>query len=679
MPFSSRPIQLLPGVEPVSDKTAQSSQHAVFSDKIRFVDGYPEKIGGWRVYMTEGQSYVNGCPRMIFSYVLDNQLNYIIGTDTNLYYLTGADLTNITPVQTSSISINNKFSTIYGTLSNNPLATIIGSNVITVTDSLAYRLRDDDFVRLSGAVTINGIPDTEINASHLVQNVTATTFDITVNTSATSTGTGGGASVVRAMAMIEVTQVLPSYSEGDNVVVDGAGAAVGGIPDSEINGIQRVRNITPTAYDFPVTTYATSSVSATGGTADVYLEIPNGLCNATINQGYGLNLYGVGLYGVPKTALNASPPTIWAADRFGSLVILTPGDQTGLYSWDSDINVLPELVANAPAAINYCFSSNEIVVTLGASGVGNRIKWSDQGNITVWSATAQNQAGEDDIESAGDFISHCSLRGFNLLFTRNKVFTFRYIGKPFIWETKELDPARGLISQNARVVVNGIAYWMGADNFYLYRGGNVEIIPANSQSQTTLKNYIFDDLNIAQKDKIFCWYNQKFNEIWWHYPSNSSNECDRIARFNVLDLTWCPDTMQRSAGEYPTIIGDFPFMVDIDGDLYQHEAGHNDNEEPLPFLLRTKFFNAGMDTINLQGIIPDSIQTGDISLTLITKRYPNTPTPSASGPYTITPETIKLSYRKATRYWQYEIAGSEIDQHWSGGEWMEIFNQSSRL
>ena len=40
MSFQNRSIATLAGVQPTTDFTAQSTPHFVFSDKIRFVDGF---------------------------------------------------------------------------------------------------------------------------------------------------------------------------------------------------------------------------------------------------------------------------------------------------------------------------------------------------------------------------------------------------------------------------------------------------------------------------------------------------------------------------------------------------------------------------------------------------------------------------------------------------------------
>ncbi|HUV84255.1 MAG TPA: hypothetical protein VMV86_01015, partial [Methanosarcinales archaeon] len=413
-------------------------------------------------------------------------------------------------------------------------------------------------------------------------------------------------------------------------------------------------------------------------------EIADGLCDATSAQGYGAGLYGVGLYGTALVSTSgALPVRSWVFDRFGDNVVMTPGQQTGVYSWDSDTDAAPALLTNAPTAVNYVFVSNEIVVTLGASGVGNRVQWSDQGDSTVWTGAATNQAGQDDIEGASDFISHVRVKGINLLFTESQVYTMRYIGRPLIWEIKLLDEKSGIIAQNARVQHNGIAYWKGSDNFYYYRSGNVEIIPSNTTTETTLKKFVYDDLNIAQVSKSFCWYNRGFNEIWWHRPGTGSSEPNAITRFNVKEITWTPDILERSAGEYPTQLKEFPYLAKIESGeetstLYQHEKGTDDDGSALSWSLTTPFFDSGLDTANVLGIIPDSLQAGDITCTVNVKKYPQSAALYGTTSLTISPTTEIQSFRLSSRYIQYVLSGSVLGQTWRGGKWQEVLSRSGR-
>lgn len=672
MVYTNIPLEISAGVQPDTDFTQQSTPHFVASDKIRWVDGFPEKIGGW-LTITPDSGQVNGCPRNIYSYNLNNNINYIIGTHSHLYNLFGSTLTNITPVE-NPVSQNNVLSTFYGTLGANPIETVDGSSVITVTD-VGHILEESDQVVFSGSTNVNGITAAQINTTHTIANVTEDTYQLTVSGVATSSGSGGGAGVVRATRIVSVV-LANTMMNDDNIEISGLGAPLGGIPEASINGVRRIKNVSGSGFDIIADAFATSSVSNAGGDIDIASQIPEGTCDPTTGVGYGLGLYGAGLYGTPKAAANPTLPSVWSFDRFGNLIVLTQGNQTGLYSWDGTLTNLPSLVQNAPTAIDYTFVSNNIAVTLGASGVGNRIQWSDQANLTTWAETAENRAGQDDIEGAGDFISHAQLRGFNLLFTRDQVYSFRYIDRPFVWETRQIDPSRGLIARNARVVVNGICYWMGRDNFYLYRGGNVEIIPSNTINQSTLKKFVYENINDAVESKIFAWYNEEFNEIWWHIPQSGENEPDLVVTFNIRTNVWASHNLNRTAGEYPNVLSTFPILANIDGTIYQHERGNNDVNDPLRWTLTTPFFNSGTEPFALGGIHFDSIKTGSISVDLNTKFYPRGDV--ATTTYDIAEEIDKIAYRRRGRYWQYVVSGEELDQEWRSGLWYQEVKKSGR-
>lgn len=677
-----RDILVTPGVQPSTDFTTASTPHYVNADKVRFRDGIPEKIGGWESVTINDNSPINGCGRAIFSYNLSNSVRYLIGTNSYLYYLIGSALTNITPLETTTTAIANSLDSNYGTLANDPIATVSGSNTVTITDT-ATKVRVGDTITLSGSTAVNGIPAIELNTTHFVRTQATNSYTFLTSTDATSTGSGGGAAVVQATPIVTVNQTAHSYADGDRIKIAGA-ATFAGIPAGDLNLEHIIRNTSTNAYDIVVATTATSSVTGGGGASTtVQGQIAAGLCDASSAQGYGAGLYGVGLYGTALSSSGGSVPArVWVFDRFGDNVVMTPGDQTGVYSWDSDTSEAPALLANAPTAVNYVFVSNEIVVTLGATATPNRLQWSDQGDSTVWTPASTNQAGQDDIEKASGFISHVNVKGINLLFTESQVYTFRYIGRPLVWETKLLDEKSGIIAKNARIQHNGVAYWMGSDNFYYYRSGNVQIIPSNTTTETTLKKYVFEDINLSQISKIFCWFNRKFNEIWWHYPSSGSNEPDRIARYNVTEQTWTPDTVDRSAAEYPTQLKEFPYLSQINNDdtntLYQHEKGDDDDGSALAFTLSTPFFDSGLDTANVLGLIPDSLQVGDITCTVNVKKYPQSASLYGTSALTISPTTEIISFRQNSRFIQYVISGSELGQSWRGGKWQEVLSRGGR-
>lgn len=665
------PIECVPGVEPYTDKTAFSTQHFTWSEKIRFINDFPQKIGGWLQFDFDNGATVDGTARTLYSASLSGLIYTIIGTNTKLYSLIGSELENITPLQTSTVAIANSLATHFATLGNNPIGTVSGSNIVTVTDSEASKFQVNDSVTLSGATTNNGITNVMLNTSHIIRSVSASSYTFRVSGNASGTGSGGGASVVRSSGLLTVTAASHGQANGDRVKINAA-ANTGGILATAINLEFIIRNVVAGAFDITTAGTATSSVSAAGGASTTYQkEIADGALNQSFGQGYGVGFYGTGLYGVSRISNTPGVyPRIWFTDRFGDEIVTTPGNQTGLYSWDGSSDAAPMLVSGAPTAINYSFISDNIAVTFGAGGVQNKIFASDQGNITQWVASSTNQVFEDNIEGAGRLLSHVSVNGVNLLFTDNQTYSFTYIGLPLVWNITLQEPNIGIIAPMARVSVGGTGYWMDDNNFYQWNGGNIDVIPSNTSNQSTVHNWMYGDLNFAQKSKTFAWYNPEFNEVWFHSLSSDSNEPDKVARLNVIDKTWVLDFFDRTAAEWPNISLSNPRLINV-GTLYKHEIGYNDNDSPMPWTLVTNLRSMGRYTTNIDGVVPDSEQTGDITVNIKTKRFPQSAVYNQDNDYTVTPTTERIPYTTNGGYWQYTVSGEELDQFWRAGKWQE--------
>jgi hypothetical protein len=205
----------------------------------------------------------------------------------------------------------------------------------------------------------------------------------------------------------------------------------------------------------------------------------------------------------------------------------------------------------------------------------------------------------------------------------------------------------------------------------MWRGGNIEIIPSNSTYQSTILRYVFDNINIAQKSKIFAWHNEAFNEVWFHYPSASSDEPDRVARVSLADFSWSPDTFDRLAAEFPNINLDFPRMISSDGTLYFHEYGKNADGAALNWSLQTNTKMLGKNVSAIVGIIPDSIQDGSITLNIKAKQFPQSSTNTYDQDYTVTSTTERVPASISGRFWNYTFSGGEIDKTWQMGQWFE--------
>ena len=159
------------------------------SEKIRFRQGTPEKIGGW--VRTSASTFLGVC-RSLWTWIsLASQTLTGVGTNLKFYVENGGIYNDITPTRDSY------------TLANNPFTTSTGLSTVVVTDATGGFM-DGDFVSFSGATAVAGLT---ISGEYQLTFITSTTYRITASGTASSTTTGGGAAVVATYQL----NVGPSY------------------------------------------------------------------------------------------------------------------------------------------------------------------------------------------------------------------------------------------------------------------------------------------------------------------------------------------------------------------------------------------------------------------------------------------------------------------------------------
>jgi hypothetical protein len=148
------------------------------SDKVRFRQGTPEKIGGWT--RISANSFLGVC-RSLWNWVTLGGANLLgVGTNLKFYIELGGTYNDITPIRATS------------TINNNPF-TGNGTTTVTVTDT-AHGGITGDFVTFSGAT---GTYATTFNAEFQITIIDANSYTITTSI-VIAAGSTGGASVVAA-------------------------------------------------------------------------------------------------------------------------------------------------------------------------------------------------------------------------------------------------------------------------------------------------------------------------------------------------------------------------------------------------------------------------------------------------------------------------------------------------
>lgn len=171
-------LKIQPGI--FTDSSARGAEGRwKTGSRVRFNKGRPEPIGGWTVESPTA-AFQGICRGMIDW--KDNTGDPYLGIGTHLkFYTWQADaLLDITPIRDS------------GTLGNDPFTMTNGSTSVTVADT-AHGTIEGDFVTFGSASAAHGIT---IDGEYQVDSVTDSgNFVIIHSSAASSSGTGGGASV----------------------------------------------------------------------------------------------------------------------------------------------------------------------------------------------------------------------------------------------------------------------------------------------------------------------------------------------------------------------------------------------------------------------------------------------------------------------------------------------------
>ena len=143
------------------------------SDKIRFRQGTPEKIGGWE--RISANAFLGVC-RSLWNWVTLGGQNLVgVGTNLKFYIERGGAYSDITPVR-ATVTLTNPFNTTNG------------SALVTV-DDVAHGCVTGDFVTFSGATTVGSL---DLNNEYEVTVTTDDEYTITASSNANATVTGGG-------------------------------------------------------------------------------------------------------------------------------------------------------------------------------------------------------------------------------------------------------------------------------------------------------------------------------------------------------------------------------------------------------------------------------------------------------------------------------------------------------
>lgn len=564
-------LQFRPGIN--REGTDYSNEGGYYDcNKIRFRSGFPEKLGGWTQYSA---NQFLGTARALWNWVDLLGNNYLgVGTSSKYYIEQGGTYNDVTPVYQTDV-LTNPFTTAYSTLNGTITST---ATSLTLTSASSFPV--------NGVIKIDS---EQIFYETISGNVLSGLTRGYNGTTAASHTTGAA---VGSSSML-VTDATYQPSVGDYIIFTGAsavnGITIGGATVQYIVTYVPVGGITYYIDTVPVgtTTLVFSTASANGGgTVTAKYLYPTGADVNVIGTGWSTGAWSRGTWNSDGPGVGVTTTLrLWSNDNYGQDLYIAPRGG-GIYVWQAANGVSTRAVllsslagaSSVPLKTNQVLSApiQQFIICMGADSYTDAthafnpllVRWSDQANPVNWTPQVTNQAGEFPLTNGSYIMGARSTRQEILVWTDSAIYSMQYLGAPYVWGFQLLMDNITIMSPNAMITVNNVTYWMGRDKFYVY-SGTVQTLPCS------VRQYVFDGLNINQNFQVFCGSNEGYNEVWWFYCSANSNTIDSYVIYNYLDQVWYYGSMARTAWLSSTI-KTYPIAADYNNRLLNHENGVDD-------------------------------------------------------------------------------------------------------
>ena len=547
------------------------------SEKIRFRQGTPEKLGGW--LQISANTFLGLC-RSLWSWVtLGAQTLMGVGTNLKFYIQNGGSYYDITPIRKTS-TLSNPFTTSTTTNSG-------GYTTVTVADT-ANGTTTGSYITIyypGAAPTVGGV--TIAAGEYVILSAGTNAYTISVPGTASSNATGGGTVYISYQVNVGPEYAVPLTGWG----AGGWGLGSWGNGGTTTNAIQLWNQMnygqnllygprgSPLYYWDANTGYLNTTFTVTIASPAV-LTLGYGLDNGTAVTLTTTGYLPTGL--IPGTVyyvINASGTTCNLSATYGGTAINTSGTQSGTQSISARGYPLASVGGSDGYAPLYqntftVSDASRFILVFGTNDYGSTIldpmliRWSDQDSLTVWYPAITNQAGSVRLSHGSKIVTTVQSRQEIVVFTDSSVYSLQYLGPPYVWSSQLLGDSISIAGPNATALASGVTYWMGVDKFYKY-DGRVQTLSCD------LRQYVFENINKHQFDQVFSSTNEGFNEVWWFYCSSGSNVVDKYVIYNYLENVWYYGTMGRTAW-IDSGLNDYPIAATYSKNLVWHENGVND-------------------------------------------------------------------------------------------------------
>jgi len=198
------------------------------------------------------------------------------------------------------------------------------------------------------------------------------------------------------------------------------------------------------------------------------------------------------------------------------------------------------------------------------------VAWSKPGDPTDYVGAGSGNANV----TSQKIVRGIALRGgpgnapSGLFWSADSLIRVSFVGGALIFQFDTISTQSSIMSAQCVIEYDGIFYWVGSDRFLMFNGVVREMKNALNQ------NFFFDNLNYANRQKVFATKVPRFGEIWWCFPKGSSTEPNHAIIYNIREDVWYDCALPeggRGAGAFPAIFRK-PMMSGVEPLAYAAQA-----------------------------------------------------------------------------------------------------------
>ena len=409
-------------------------------------------------------------------------------------------------------------------------------------------------------------------------------------------------------------------------------------------------------------------------------------------------------------------PGLWVLDNYGTklIALIYNGE---CFEWDAAAvgatSTRATIITGAPTASRHVLVSTPdrhlvffgTETTIGTKSTQDDmfIRFSSQEDINEYTVKAENTAGTQRLAAGSKIMGAIKGRDAIYVWTDTSLFLMQFVGQPFTFSFSQVGTNCGLLGKNACVEVDGTAYWMSENGFFIYDG--------QLKSMACLvEDFVYDSLNSTPRDLIFAGVNNLFGEVSWFYPNGGSEVLNRNVTYNYLDSSpkrpiWTTGSLARTTwadsavfdkphATYYNIDDDASYDVtgNTDGSTiyYEQETGTDQIDAggvttliagtitSGDFDITQKRSSTGQSIgmpdlrgdgefiMRISRFIPDFIsQTGNTQVSFVTRDYPNSSATTTN--FTTTSTTDKIDTRLRARSIAMKVHNTAVAEDWKLG------------